>query len=201
MSRPFTTLALLVAFSISNLAAPLTGWPLVAEKVRDSIVYIQVDEGSSCTGFAINTAKSYVLTAAHCEGKEMLVDQIPAKLVAKDQKRDLMVLEVKDLDRPALKLAPNDVHVGDAVASFGFGYGLDKPLFRVTHVSATDLHITEIGGPFLIVDAAFAPGQSGGPVVNSDGEVVMIVQLANEITGIGVSGDTIRDRMGRYFEK
>ena len=45
----------------------------------------------------------------------------------------------------------------------------------------------------------FVPGQSGGPVVNEKGEVVMIVQMGTNIVGLGVGTETIRDKVGRFF--
>jgi S1-C subfamily serine protease len=44
-------------------------------------------------------------------------------------------------------------------------------------------------------------GQSGGPAINAAGEVVMMVQRTTSAVGIGVGAETIRARMGRYFEK
>ena len=56
-------------------------------------------------------------------------------------------------------------------------------------------------GTFVSLDSAFVGGQSGGPVVNAAGEVVLIVQRASNTVGIGVGADVIRERMGRFFGK
>jgi len=189
------------------LFAPMTSansWSTVAEKVEKALALLQVGDEGSCTAFSINEKEDFVLTANHCfghdtEGKDLLVDNTPAKLVARDQKRDLMVLFVKGLDKPAIHLAKANPKVGDEMASYGFGYALSKPLFRTTHASAID---TDEVPNTIITDSDFTPGQSGGPVVNEDGDLVMIVQAGDgHGLGIGRGAEDIKHAMGRYFEE
>jgi S1-C subfamily serine protease len=112
------------------------------------------------------------------------------------------VLSIEDSDRPALKLAKENPKVGDEAASFGYGYGLERPLFRLTHISAeTYIPYDGIGGPLFMTDATFVPGQSGGCVVNAAGEVVMMVQMGTNSVGMGVGADTLRQKVGKYWEK
>lgn len=185
------------AFAVNN-------WNAAATKVRKSIAYLTGPEGS-CTAWSINQAKDIVLTAAHCDQAKdsILVDGIPAKVIAKDTKKDLMALEVKGLDKPALRLTKENPRIGDEVASYGFGFALERPFFRITHISDDQLYIPYegIGGPFILTDDNFIPGQSGGPVVDEAGDVVMIVQMGSQAGfGLGVGAETIKDKMGRYFE-
>ena len=80
---------------------------------------------------------------------------------------------------------------------------MDRAIFRTAHISAKDLFIAAdgIGGPLLALDATFVAGQSGGPVVNTSGEVVMIVQMGTGSVGMGVGADVIGSKVGRYWEK
>ena len=193
--------SLFVSVPVSVFASE---WAATAAKLRESIVFVQIGEAGSCTGFVVDNERDYVLTAAHCDtkGEDLYVDLAPAKIVAKDTKNDLMVLKVEGIDRPALKLAKANPKVGDAVASYGFGFGFEQPLFRQAHVSAVDVNITGGGGVgnYVGLDANFIPGQSGGPVVNPANEVVLIVQLGSSAgVGLGVGADTIREKVGRYF--
>jgi serine protease Do len=194
-------IAAAIAF-IMFVAAPVSAqWTKVASDMRESIVYIESKLGS-CTGFVIDNDRDFVLTAAHCDGPEMYVDLAPAKVRAKDVKNDLMVLHVEGIDRPAMKLAAKNPRVGDAVASYGYGFGLEQPLFRQAHVSATEVNINGTGGVgnYVALDANFIPGQSGGPVVNMQNEVVLIVQLGSSAgVGLGVGAETIKAKVGRYF--
>ena len=198
-------LALLLLLPTSSIAQQATNWVTLAKTIRESIVEIAIDNGA-CTGFIIHsTAKDdkedvdYVLTAAHCEGTNLVADLQPAKIKAKDFKNDLMVLEIKNTDRPALRLSDKDAAVGEEVASYGYGYALDQPLFRMAHISAKDVNIGE-RVQYQAIDSTFVPGQSGGPVVNVKGEVVMVVQRGSNVAGFGVGAERIHDRMGRYFE-
>jgi S1-C subfamily serine protease len=192
--------------------APMFGtqidWVSVVTALAKSTVYIETADGG-CTGFVINSLVrdnekvTHIATAAHCDGKELYADQSPAKVVFKDTKKDLMVLQVDDLERPALRLALEDPKIGETVASYGFGYAWERPMFRLAHIAddATYIHEEGIGGPFFMLDAAFVGGQSGGPCVNAAGEVVMIVQRASDRVGLGVGAETIKSKIGRFFAK
>jgi S1-C subfamily serine protease len=193
-------------------AAPhAADWPALVKALEKSVVTIERnDAGVSCTGFIINSrAKDkddddvdYVLTAAHCEAAKLWADQSVATIIAKNKEKDLIVLSIEDSDRPALKLAKENPKVGDEAASFGYGYGLERPLFRLTHISAeTYIPYDGIGGPLFMTDATFVPGQSGGCVVNAAGEVVMMVQMGTNSVGMGVGADTLRQKVGKYWEK
>jgi S1-C subfamily serine protease len=187
-----------------------TEWSTLVKDLTKSVVTIERDtSGTSCTGFIINSkvkkdqdTLTYVLTAAHCEASKLFADQAEAKVVAKNTEKDLLVLAVEHLDKPAMKLAQDNPKVGDEVASFGYGMGLEKPLFRIAHVSAeTYIPYEGIGGPLFFVDGGFVSGQSGGCVINLAGEVVMMVQRSSATTGIGVGAETMRQKIGRYWEK
>lgn len=203
--------AVFAAVCVVVFQAPMfaqsTDWAAAVAMLARSTVYIET-KGGGCTGFVIATVvnkddekKTRILTAAHCEGPEMYADQVPTTVLYKDTKKDLMVLEVDDLERPALKLAASDPQMGDLVASYGYGYALERPMFRVAHISDDKTYLPEQGGPYFVIDAAFVPGMSGGPVVNAAGEVVMIVQMASDRVGLGIGAETIKSKVGRFFAK
>lgn len=181
-------------------------WADVIKRAEQSIVFVEIGNAGSCTGFVIDQVRHYVLTAAHCapgEHEVLWVNNVPAKVISRDSKKDLLVVKAEDIDPllPALQLAPTNPVRGQEVMSCGYGMGLERPFFRQAHVQDDATMIPEegIGGPFISLDSAFVGGQSGGPVVNHDGQVVMIVQRASNTVGIGVGADIIRVRMGRFF--
>lgn len=195
---------------VALLLVLMFDWNAVALRLAKSVVYIETKHGS-CTGFVIHDAAKnkdkedvdYVLTAAHCEGDDLYADQTVAKVIWKDTKKDLLVLEVADLGRPSLPIAQANPKVGDSIASFGFGFGLERPMFRTAIVSDDKTYIPEdgIGGPLIVIDADYVSGMSGGPVVNVAGEVVSIVQRGSSGVGLGVGAETLRDKVGRYLQK
>jgi S1-C subfamily serine protease len=196
-------LSSLIAFCLYTSASAVSAWSPVADKVQQSIVYLETFTGTeatgSCTGFMVDAARKHVLTASHCDAEKILADGTVTYKLFKDDRKDLLVLRASNLDMPALRIAKADPDRGDEVASMGYGFGLDDPLFRIAHISNVRLDIEGLSGPFIMTDSAFIGGQSGGPVVNLQGEVVMIVQRANASLGLGVGATTIRDRVGRYL--
>jgi S1-C subfamily serine protease len=183
-------------------------WTTTADTLGKSVVSVNSPDGS-CTGFVIHDHwkgdTDLVLTAAHCDAEPphaLFADGSVAKVIYKDSKKDIMVLQVDDLDRPAVTFAAKNPAQGDDVASLGFGYALEKPMFRTAHVSNASISIPDVeGGPFVMIDAAYVGGMSGGPVVNAAGEVVSIVQRASGLIGIGIGAEDIRSKVKRYLPK
>lgn len=194
-------IATLVAFLLA-ISPAYSAATSLADKLAASVVLIQIGEQGACTGFVIDNERDFVLTAAHCDvkGVDTFVDLAPSKVQAKDIKNDLLVLKVEGIDKPGLKLAKGNPAIGDEVISYGYGYGLNQPLFRVAHISADKLNLPGFDGDFFALDSTFVPGQSGGPVVNSKGDVVMIVQLGSESVGFGRGAEVIGKSLGKYFE-
>ena len=178
-------------------------WHLLVERSLSKSV---VQLSDVCSGFVINEPDDYVLTVRHCGpedvSKPVVVDLIPGRVVATDVHKDLLVLHVPGIDKPALKLATKDPHYGDLVVSFGYGGGYEKPMLRRAYISQPKAIVPDAGpGEWVMVDAAFVAGQSGAPVVNEAGEVVMIVQMTAATWGIGRSAEVISKRVGKWFEK
>lgn len=198
----------LVTLMLSFFVAPAFAdqWLDVVHKAQKAVLYMEMSEGS-CTAFVIDAARKYVLSAAHCYDENgMWVDRVKAEVISLDFKKDLMVLEVKNLDpeKIALKLADKNPEIRQDVMSVGYGYGLERPFFKTARVSDTAVMLPTggIGGPFIGVDAAYTGGQSGGPVLDVNGDIVSIVQRSDGGTlGIGVGAEIIKERVGRFFAK
>ena len=205
MKRLITALFFATTLFIPVLHA--SDWSDVVKQVEKSVVWAQVGDHGGCTAFIINQEKHYLLTASHCKPEshdsQLWVDGVSTRIVFLDPKRDLMVLEAKDIDptKPALKLAAKNPVIGQEVMSIGYGFALERPFFRQAHIQDDKMALSGVeGGPFVSTDSPFVGGQSGGPVVNSNGEVVLIVQRGDGgTTGLGVGVEAIRERAGRFF--
>ncbi len=112
----------------------------------------------------------------------------PTKLWA-DPETDLAVLLLSNEDLPVATWGDSDrAKEGQWVLAFGSPYGLNK---SVTHgiISARDRGQVSLGSTirikdFLQTDAAVNPGNSGGPLVNLDGEVIGInAAIATDTNG------------------
>jgi S1-C subfamily serine protease len=148
---------------------------------------------SACTGFVINQREGYVMTAYHCLNDGTTVNLSVDKkigqanwLVFADEKLDIAVVSAPVTTRPALKPSRVGLQKGQEIGALGFGYGLQRSLFRAGYVSNIAVDVDpEIPGPWFLFDGPFIGGMSGGPVFNTRGEVVSVVQMSNELMGLG----------------
>lgn len=144
------------------------------------------------------TSDGYVLTNSHVvsPGPRHQVSTpdgslLAAELVGNDTATDLAVLKVSGLTPPALRLADSDkVLIGQIAIAIGNPIGYD---YSVTTgvVSARGRSLRTQSGRLIDdviqTDAALNPGNSGGPLINIQGQV------------IGVNTATIASAQGICF--
>jgi putative serine protease PepD len=123
-----------------------------------------------------------------------------AKVIAVDAPHDLALLKIAS---GGLKLHPLKfvsalgVHIGDTAYAIGNPYGLDQTLTSGV-ISALGRTIdAPDGAPIrhaIQTDAALNPGNSGGPLLNANGDVIGVnAQIASSASGGNLasqSGDT-----------
>jgi S1-C subfamily serine protease len=129
-----------------------------------------------------------ILTAAHVvEAADRVTVRfaggavVPARVVAADPMADLALIEAVQVPRDAIvaRLGDSDkVEVADQVFVVGAPYGISETL-SVGYISARRRSRAEPGDlapvEMFQSDAAMAPGSSGGPMFNMQGEVIGIV--------------------------
>jgi serine protease Do len=139
------------------------------------------------SGFLVSP-DGYILTNDHVAGnaKEITVTmtdgkQYQAKLVGSDLVTDIALLKVDGGNFPYLRLgSSDDVIIGEWVIALGNPFGLfqvnDKPTVTVGVVSATGMNLRAQEGRvyrgMIQTDAAINSGNSGGPLINSLGDVI-----------------------------
>ena len=153
------------------------------------------------SGFVIDKA-GHVVTNYHVVqgAKQVEVsfsnnESVRAHIVGVDPSNDLAVLQVKVSSRALtpLPLANSDtVRVGDSVVAIGNPFGLDRSV-SAGIVSALQRQITapnEFAIDHVIqTDAAINHGNSGGPLLNSEGQVIGVnSQIETGGTGEGNVG-------------
>lgn len=143
-----------------------------------------ITAGSSGTG-VILSADGEILTNAHVvEGQDQLrvllhheVDPRAARLVAFDSESDLAILRIEAEGLPVASFSTTAV-LGQEVVAVGYALGLEgEPTVTKGIISATRRTISSGGkvlSNLLQTDAPISSGNSGGPLVNIDGEVVGI---------------------------
>ena len=152
-------------------------------------VFVILSDDSIGSGFAIEEHR--IITNAHViEGATEVAlrtysgDRLIARVEYADAQLDLAILTVPDRSFTALKPADlEDARVGDDVFAVGapnsFAFTLTKGI-----LSSKDRRIGAY--TYLQTDAAINTGNSGGPLLNSAGEVLGIATLKmSESEGVG----------------
>lgn len=148
------------------------------------------------SGFIIS-ADGYVLTNAHvvADANEVTVKltnkrEYKAKVIGIDPYTDVGLLKIDAKGLPVVAIGnPNALEAGEWVAAIGAPFGFENSI-TVGVVSAKG-RLLPSGSyvPFIQTDVAVNPGNSGGPLFNTRGEVVGINSQIYSQTGgyMGIS--------------
>ena len=149
------------------------------------------------SGFIISE-DGYILTNAHVVAEfddvnVRLADskrEFKAKVVGLDKRSDVALLKVDAEGLPTAKLGDSSkLEPGDWVAAIGSPFGFANTI-TAGIVSAKGRSLPdEMYVPFIQTDVAVNPGNSGGPLLNLQGEVIGVNSLIYSGTGgyMGVS--------------
>ncbi len=164
----------------------------------DEQQYREYEVPGSASGFIFDEA-GYIMTNNHVvmganEIEVTLTDgrEFVATVVGQDPNTDIAVIKIKGHDLPSLRLGDSDdLRVGDWAIAVGNPLDLEGTV-TVGVISAkgrADLNIRG-GAPlyqdFIQTDASINFGNSGGPLVNIEGEVIGVNSAVNaQADGIG----------------
>ncbi|MCZ7644452.1 MAG: trypsin-like peptidase domain-containing protein [Planctomycetota bacterium] len=145
------------------------------------------------SGFIFDAKNGYVLTNDHVvKGGDGWVvrlgdkRELAAQLVGRDPQTDLAVLKVEDERLQEVTLGDSDkVEVGDWVLAAGNPFGLLEQTITAGIISAKGRRGLGLSNyeDYLQTDAAINQGNSGGPLVRLDGQVVGINSAILSKTG------------------
>ena len=142
---------------------------------------MQVPVSGLGSGFIVSE-EGLILTSAHvvAHADEVIVKltdrrEFRAKVLGADRRTDVAVLKIDAGRLPVVAIGnPDELAVGEWVVAIGSPFGFDNSV-SVGVVSAKGRALQEGSAvPFIQTDAAVNPGNSGGPLFNSRGEVVGI---------------------------
>ncbi|WP_148052333.1 serine endoprotease DegP [Atlantibacter hermannii] len=136
------------------------------------------------SGVIIDAAKGYVVTNNHVVDnatsiKVQLSDgrKLDAKMVGKDPRSDIALIQIQDpKNLTAIKLADSDaLRVGDYTVAIGNPFGLGETVTSgiVSALGRSGLNAENYEN-FIQTDAAINRGNSGGALVNLNGELIGI---------------------------
>ncbi|WP_416260989.1 serine endoprotease DegQ [Gibbsiella quercinecans] len=135
------------------------------------------------SGVIIDAAKGYILTNNHVINnadkiKVQLNDgrEFDAKLIGRDEQTDIALLQVSATNLTAVKMADSDqLRVGDFAVAVGnpFGLGQTATSGIISALGRSGLNLEGLEN-FIQTDASINRGNSGGALVNLNGELIGI---------------------------
>ncbi|WP_223669529.1 Do family serine endopeptidase [Kangiella shandongensis] len=208
MLKRFLSLTVIIWMTLLSSSLEAKSFPdftQLVEEVQPSVVSIKVEvkrwgrvvgRGGG-SGFIVDE-DGYILTNHHviADAETPVVKlyngrEFDAEIIGSDASTDVALLKIDsdELDLKALKLGnTRDLKVGQWVLAFGAPFNLEQ---TVTAGIVSAKGRGEVGSqyvPFVQTDVAINRGNSGGPLINLDGEVVGINSMIfNPMISSGLS--------------
>ncbi len=209
-----TTTSTTTTSTTTTTAAP-RGFPELFEDLRGAVASVEVvgcDFTSQGTAFLVDESTAY--TAQHVvDGAAQVAltfggESVEATVIGSDVERDVAVLQLAEpvTSAPVLELADAQPRVGEEVAAMGHPRGLPLALTvgRVTSMNGEfDFGDGDVIENLIQTDAVVAPGSSGGPLINDEGDVIGVVILKDlGAEGLMYAGnvDAYRADLSRWEE-
>ena len=183
----------------------------IYEKINPAIVSVdsQVPDGMSCGTGCIIDKTGVILTSAHVIdiGKTVVVtmnngQNYNAKVLKHlGENKDIALLKIDvPSDLKTVKLGNSEkIKVGEKVLAIGNPFGFSGTLTQgiISRIDYTKNRIQ--------TDAAINPGSSGGPLLNTKGEIIGINQAIynpdNNISNIGIGFATPINLVKEYLKE
>jgi serine protease Do len=164
---------------------PMSADPFWRQFFRDRIYQREIKGLGSG---AIISSDGYILTNDHVAGNASKIivtmtngKHYDAKLIGTDLSSDISLLKINETNLPYIKFGnSDDILIGEWAIALGNSFGLfeinDKPTVTVGVISALGMNLGVIGERYYLnmiqTDASINSGNSGGPLVNSVGEMI-----------------------------
>ena len=172
------------------------------------------------SGYIISS-DGYIVTNDHVAGNATKITvtltdgrSFDAKIIGTDNASDICLLKIDGDDLPFVTLGnSDDIIIGEWVIALGNPFGLfelnDKPTVTVGVISATGMNLDAINDRYYLnmiqTDASINGGNSGGPLVNSLGEVIgmntLIFTSGNNSGSIGLGFAIPVNKIKRIIEE
>lgn len=138
---------------------------------------------SVASGVIVDAQKGYILTNAHVidEAQSVIITlsdgrHYNAKIIGMDKPSDIALLQIQAKNLTAIPVSDsNNLKVGDIVAAIGNPFGLNQTVTSgiVSALGRTSLGI-ETYENFIQTDTSINSGNSGGALINTQGQLVGI---------------------------
>lgn len=174
---------------------------LVTKQILPAVVTITQGNSMGC-GFIINS-DGYILTNKHVVGDANEVNvtlnnskSLRGRVFARDARYDAAIVKIDLVNLPIVRIAAG-ITQGEEVYAIGNPMGLEGSVVRGL-VSSTSRSVK--GLDYIQTDAPLNPGNSGGPLVNTLGEVIGINTFKME-NAEGINFAISVESLGELIEK
>ena len=192
--------------TINSISAEQTDFSKVIQETIKGVVGVVTNKGSG-SGFIISD-EGYIVTNEHVISGATAANIISyeskvyrVSLIGKDTKKDIALLKIESGDYQELKIGDSDdLKVGNKVIAIGNPLGLS---FTVTEGIVSAVNRPGLSGEqdYIQTDVSLNPGNSGGPLINTQGEVVGInnFKIGNGAEGLGfaLEGNIVKDTINK----
>lgn len=194
----------------SQPPTPEESAPPQAERPADSalddafastvVVHQYDDQGGYAVGAAVAIDGTTFLTAEHVvdsgDSAELVLQDgttLDGVVTKRDVARDLALIETEPHGLPTADVATSDPEVGEQVWAFG----APNDYVQISEGRVTSVHDDSGDGVREVeTDTSVRPGNSGGPLVRGDGDIVGIVSYryeGDETFGYTIAASEIRE--------
>jgi S1-C subfamily serine protease len=158
--------------------------PTVYNTTAATVVQIVAETGETLgTGTGVIVSRDgEIVTNAHVigDGAEVrirlygTVETVTATVLGVDADRDIALLRVDTTNLQPATFATTPVYIGQDVIAVGYALGIAGDATVTSGIiSATNRSVGTLAG-LIQTDASISPGNSGGPVLDSNGDVIGI---------------------------
>lgn len=177
------------------------------ERVRPALAVVMTKRRGAGAGILLGNG--LVLTNAHVAGRgrnlQVLLENdeaFPAKVVASDKNVDLALLEIPHNGHAAAVLSEETPRPGEMVFAFGHPWGQRNVLTGGVLSAVTRLRGRQGEIPVLRADVQLAPGNSGGPLLNTAGEVIGLnAMIFGGDQSVAIPAEVIREFLEAALKK
>ena len=178
-------------YSISKLTAEeFDSYGQMIKAVNPSVVTLKGSKGHG-SGFVISK-DGYILTNYHViknnndiKAQFQMGFELPVEILNYSEESDLVLLKVAGSGFKALSLSDSQIELGDDVIAIGTPNSTDLSN-TVTKGIISGKRDNENGIKLIQTDVSVSPGNSGGPLIDSNGLVIGIV--SQKLIGMGTDG-------------
>src|SRR5215510_14695574 len=178
----------------------------LVEQVMPSLVIVRGRRFGAGAGI-VWAENGLILTNNHVVGRQTPIvvlqndGEYESRLLARDPDADLALLSIEATPLTPLKPASISPRVGELVFAFGHPWGQRNTVTRGI-VSALAFAQNRRGETLPIVrsDVRLAPGNSGGPLVNANGEVIGInAMIVGGDQSVSIATSVVNDFVNKVW--